>query len=471
MIALEVMLAVGLATGEGTVAWGGFRGPAASGRGRVTRLPERLDDETLRWRVHLPDGSSSPIVAGRRVFCTAATKGRALTGALDRMTGQPLWSRAVRHDGGPPPRNSPAAATPTTDGEIVIAAFDRAGVVAYAAATGKERWRFDPGEARIPHGWSSSPLLAGDRVVLQLDTLDGGRLVALDLETGAPLWETPRPHAGAGYASPALAPGPDGDAVVVVAGSSRVSGYALEDGQERWWVGGAGATLKGIPVVHGDVVHVNAWSRTFEEVGGERIERPWDELLAARDADGSGAVEADEWPEVSGKTPWRTIDRDGDGVLVRAEHELLRREMEVPGALLTIRLGGEGDVSESHVVWRVAGGRGVPDVPTPLRLGDRLLTLRPGGIVAEFDANTGERRSVRRVEAPGEVLASPVAGDGKVYCAWFEGVVIVLDAETLETVSTNDLGARIVATPALAGDQVFVRTRTEVLCFGRPEDR
>ncbi len=470
-MALGVMLAAGLASGEGTVEWGGFRGPAASGHGRVTRLPERLDDATLRWRVHLPDGASSPIVAGRRVFCTAYSKGRAVTGALDRVTGEALWSRAIPCGGRPSNRNSPAAATPTTDGEVVVAAFDGAGVVAYAAATGKERWRFDPGETRIPHGWSSSPLLAGDRVVLQLDALDGGRLVALDLETGAPLWETPRPHAGAGYASPALASGPDGDPVVVVAGSSRVSGYALDDGRERWWVGGAGATLKGVPVVHDGVVHVNTWSPTFEEVGGERIDRPWEDLLAARDADGSGAVEADEWPELSGKTSWRTIDRDGDGVLVREEHEQLRLEMAAPGALLTIRLGGEGDVSESHVVWRVEGGRGVPDVPTPLRLGDRLLTLRPGGIVAEFGATDGKRRSVRRVEAPGEILASPVVGDGKVYCAWFEGIVTVLDAESLETVSTNDLGAPIVATPALVGEEVFVRTRTELLCFGRPEDR
>ena len=84
-----------------------------------------------------------------------------------------------------------------------------------------------------------------------------------------------------------------------------------------------------------------------------------------------------------------------------------------------------------------------------------------------MEAATGALRFFERLDAGGPYYASPVAGDGKVYAASARGVVTVFAAgDAFEVLSRNDLGERIMATPALVDGTVYVRTERKLYAFG-----
>ena len=123
--------------------WNRFRGPGGSGVAEGAPAPlEFGPQEALVWRTPLPPGKSSPVVAGKSVFLTAHEGEKLLTIALDRRSGQTLWTQALmrsrvdgRHD-----LNDPAVPTPVTDGESLYVFFADFGLVAYSVS-GQELWR------------------------------------------------------------------------------------------------------------------------------------------------------------------------------------------------------------------------------------------------------------------------------------------------------------------------------------------
>jgi outer membrane protein assembly factor BamB len=129
------------------------------------------------------------------------------------------------------------------------------------------------------------------------------------------------------------------------------------------------------------------------------------------------------------------------------------------------RLGGRGDVSKTHVVWRHE--KGLPQLTGAL-LYDGVLYVVRNGIVSTFDPDTGKLLRRERIEnAIGDYYASPIAGDGKVYVASLDGKIAVLRAGAdWRVLSVSDLGEPIVATPAIADGRVFVRTEAALYCFG-----
>src|SRR5262245_35835027 len=125
--------------------WPQFRGPGGRGVSETAKPPIVFGQASnLVWKVAVPSGYSSPVVAGERVVLTALNEGRLETLAFHRKDGRLLWreralpeKEIVSHNLEGP---SPASPTPVTDGNFVYVFFGACGVIAYDL-DGHERWR------------------------------------------------------------------------------------------------------------------------------------------------------------------------------------------------------------------------------------------------------------------------------------------------------------------------------------------
>ncbi|MBI5397062.1 MAG: PQQ-like beta-propeller repeat protein [Verrucomicrobia bacterium] len=176
--------------------WPRFRGPAGTGHHAGAALPTKWGTENILWRVELKgEGHSSPVNWEQRIFLTAATdQGRTrLVLALDARDGRLLWEKTVPCDSPGRTHGMNSFATPTcaTDGERVIAFFDRAGIHCFSL-DGKPLWAQSLGEFPGPWGIAASPVFAGDRVIQNCDAQGASSLAALDKKTGKIAWRTSR---------------------------------------------------------------------------------------------------------------------------------------------------------------------------------------------------------------------------------------------------------------------------------------
>jgi len=126
--------------------------------------------------VALPPGYSSPVVSGNRIFLTAFEKEKIFTLAIDRLSGNVLWKQeAPRAKVTKRPVNTPVSSTPVTDGENLYVFFEDFGLISYAAADGKERWRYPYSSFNAPYGMAASPILVDGKLILGVRS--GYRLV------------------------------------------------------------------------------------------------------------------------------------------------------------------------------------------------------------------------------------------------------------------------------------------------------
>ena len=131
---------------------------------------------------------------------------------------------------------------------------------------------------------------------------------------------------------------------------------------------------------------------------------------------------------------------------------------------MAIRPGGRGDVSATHVEWRRPSGASY--VPSILYYDGLLYMTNDVGVVTCADARTGE--PVWRHRLGGVFFASPVAGDGKVYLASETGEIFVLRAgREPHVLARNDLGERLIASPAIAKGRIFLRSDGTLFAVGK----
>jgi len=174
--------------------WPQFRGPSGSGVSAEREAPlEWGPGKNLRWKTALPGaGSSSPIVSKGRVFVTAAEeKGRKRSlVCLDRKTGAVVWTRSVASPDEPSQEENPyCGSSPCADGERVIVWHSSAGLHCYDFE-GKPLWRCDLGRFDHMWGYGSSPVLHGDRVLLNCGPGNRAFLASIDKRTGEVAWKT-----------------------------------------------------------------------------------------------------------------------------------------------------------------------------------------------------------------------------------------------------------------------------------------
>jgi outer membrane protein assembly factor BamB len=168
----------------------------------------------------------------------------------------------------------------------------------------------------------------------------------------------------------------------------------------------------------------------------------------------------------TGQALWQAPEANRFPIPVAAHHDgtLYTSRGYRSGPYLAVRLGGRGDVSTSHVRWKVPTG--APYVSSLVHYDGLLYMASELGIVSCIDAATGER--VWRERLGGVFTASPVAGDGKVYLVSETGETIVLKAgRTPEVLARNTIGDHLVASPAIAGGRLYVRGDDHLVAIGR----
>ena len=441
--------------------WLQFRGPNGNGVAEGFALPAEFSaTKNLVWKIPVPFARSSPVVTADRVFLTASEGDKLITLALDRKTGKLLWRRdVVRARHMPIYRaNDAASPTPASDGKNVYAFFGELGLISYGP-DGKERWRMPLGPFNSFYGMGGSPVLTGNTLVMVCDHRENSFIVAVDTRDGKLLWKQNRTNYEA-YSTPAIYKPKDGPAQVIVLGSNTVDAYSLDKGDRLWWVAKIGSYPKGVPVLGTDMVYVMA------DGGDDPFLPPFEESLKA-DTNKDERLQREEVKanaEAYDHFGW--LDSNNDGAIDRAEYDFVRNSTASGHGVTAIRLAGQGDVTSSNVVWRVK--KAYPSIPSPLIYRGVMYLMKEGGIVSTLDPTSGQvLKQGRTPEALEDYYASPVAADGKIFLVSASGKVTVLKADgQWEILATNDLGEEVWATPAIAGGNLYIRTRNALYSFG-----
>ena len=428
---------------DATRPWPSFRGAGASGVGDGQGAVVEWDlasGRNVRWKTPIPGiANSSPVVWGDRVFVSTAISGAGnmtfRTGdygsvapvddlsehiwklyALDLESGETVWEREVlrgaprtkRHQKG-----SQASSTPVTDGRHVVVLFGTAGVLACYDMDGNLLWQKDLGlldsgwfyDATVQWGHSSSPIIYGHSVILQVDRQTDSFVAAYGLDDGTELWRTSRDDEIPTWGTPTIATGQRGDELVT--NGTTIRGYDPTTGELRWTLGPNSEISIGTPVAGPDLVYVT---------GGYSPVRP---VYAIR-------------PGFAGDL---SLER--------------------------------GSSASDAIAWSY--NRYGTYIPTPIVYQGLLYTLNTNGVLSAYDAQTGESVYRRRIGPGGAFSASPVAADGRLYFASEDGDVYVVRAgpEYVE-VSVNDMDEVVMATPAISDGLIVIRTLGNVYGIGSP---
>jgi outer membrane protein assembly factor BamB len=442
--------------------WPQFRGPGGSGISPGGPWPTHFGPQSnLVWKVPVPSGHSSPCIWGERIFLTGFESNRLVTLALDRRNGRLLWRRElepVKLERGAP-LGSPATATPATDGQHLAVYFGSFGLACYSFE-GAELWRKPLPPPITQHGPGTSPVLAGHRLILQCDQDMDSYLLAVDVRTGQTLWRTDRPGFRRGFSTPLPWPATAPE-LVVAAGTLRLIAYDLRQGTVRWWVRGLPNEMVASPIAGEDLIFVAGWTHG---AGVSRLPS-FTQLLQAGDRNADGQLSQAEATGPA-RAHFGYIDADKDGLITRAEYEAIAAIFNASqNVCLAIRPGGQGDVTESMVVWKQT--RGLPYVPTPLCYEGRVYLVKNGGLASCFDARTDQVHYLEeRLGALGDYYASPVAGAGKLCAVSHQGVAVVFEAgDTLRVLARNPLGEQVLATPAIVDGTLYIRSKTSLWAF------
>lgn len=385
--------------------WPQYRGPGGLGVSQERGLPTRWGaDAGVLWKTPLPGpGHSSPVVWGERVFLTAYR----------------------------PPKGPSRA-------QLLVLSVD--------ARTGKMLWerevpvgQIEPvGGANAPA--SPTPATDGRRVYVYFGSYG---LVCFDFD-GRKVWEKPL-GAGGGEWGSASSPVLHGGLLLVNSAAGE-EGFLLavdkETGRTVWRVEHERpATSFATPVV-------------WKAAGGEQVV-----------VSGSGHVRG--FDPRTGRELWRVagMPKGAAPTPVYAHGLLYAASNSQPNFIVAIRPGGRGDVTRTHVAWR--HDKGVISVPSPVVVGDHLFALRDGGIMTCLDARSGAVVWQERLPARGNYFASPVAAGGRIYVVNEDGEVTVVAAGPVyEPVASNRMGERTMASPAISGGRIFIRTDEHLYCIG-----
>lgn len=422
--------------------WPSFRGQHASGVLDEQDLPDNWDGESLRnikWKRRIPGlAHASPIIWGDRLIVTSAisssdqaTFRHGLYGdgtasddrsvhqwkvfCLNKKTGALIWDR-VATEGEPMDKRhikaTYANSTPATDGRTIIAFFGSQGVFAFDM-DGKFLWQKDLGRLNVgaydapsyEWGSASSPVIYKDTVILQCDTQDDSFITALDLRTGKTVWKTVRDELPS-WGTPTIYPGKE-RVELITNGSNYIRAYNPLTGKELWRLGGSSEITAPTPIFKDDLIIVTS---------GRRPEKP---IFAIR-----------------------------------------------PGASGDITLTND-QTSNNFVAWSKT--RRGPYMPTPIIYGDHLYTLLNQGILDCYDLKTGNEIFRQRLaHSGGGFSASPVAADGKLYLPGEDGEIFVVKADTTyELIARNEMGERIMASPALSDGILYVRAEKHLFAIGK----
>lgn len=385
--------------------WSQFRGPNSDGHALGPATPtEWSETKNVSWKTSVPGlGWSSPVVGGGKVFLTTAVpKGEGLSlraMAFDAKSGKLVWDREVRF-------------------------LDKAPAI----------------HTKNSHA-SPTPIVRNEEVFVHFGPHGMARLSAADGEIQWTCFELDYPPLHGNGGSPVL----HDDKLVIVCDGSKDPFVAAIDaltGKVAW------KTPRGVKarLTHSFV------TPTVAIVNGKaQVMAPGPDHLAAYDLSNG----AELWRVLA--PGWSVVPQPAIG------HGMIfyNRHYDDP-EVMAVKLGGTGDVTDSHVAWRIK--RGAPSTPSPLLVGDELYFVSDKGIASCVDAKTGERHWMERLE--GNYSASPVFAHGRVLFLNETGVATWVKAsKTFERLGTNELPGSTLATPAFLDGAMYLRTDTTLYKF------
>jgi outer membrane protein assembly factor BamB len=440
--------------------WPQFRGPDSNPVGTDARLAERWSKtENVEWSQEIPGrGWSSPIVSGGRVYLTTVTtdgkskppqigteysneyvaelqkQGLPMAEVVQRVTerdielphevvlhyflyclnlktGKIEWSKEFytgRPPGGRHRKNSFVSETPVTDGKFIYVYVANLGLWTFDLK-GKQVWT-TPLEANpiyLDFGTGSSPVLADNLLVILSDNEKQQYIAAFDKKTGKQVWRTNRQLGPQGRRSAWVTPfvwrHPLRIEIVAVGPGSVVS-YDLA-GKELWRMSGMSGAPVPMPFAHDGLLYIN---------GGQR------------------------------------------------------------GLLVAIRPGAAGDISltkdqtsNDYIVWSQA--RAGTYLPSSVAYQGAVYSLTETGILTRFDAKTGKQSYKTRIDPTATAFTtSPWAYNGKLFCLSEEGQTFVISTgEEFKLLHVNQLDEFALASPALVGDRLLIRTQSKLYSIRR----
>jgi hypothetical protein len=392
--------------------WPQFRG-AHQGVSLETGLPlQWTAGSGVAWKTTLPGpGHSSPIVWGDRIFLTAFEP----KGALDNL----IWWRS---------------------GRLLVLSLDR--------ASGRILWQREVPVERIEELHSTNapasptPVTDGQRVYVHFGSVG---LLAFDFE-GRKLWQKPIgpfPNDWGSASSPILY----GDLLLLNCDTDAEDFLLAVDkasGQTVW------------KTPRSDVARSWATPLVWSGNGSDQIV-----ISGSGRVKGYDTRDGRELWVVDGLTTWVTPTPV-------AAHGLLFVASNGPGGnvVMAIKPGGHGNVTTSHVAWRY--DRSAPYSSSPLVLGDNLYVVKNGGVMTCLDARSGREIWQERLAARGAYYASLVGGDGRVYALSEEGEATVLEGGShFKVAGTGMLRERTMATPAISGGRLYIRSDSTLFAIGR----
>lgn len=394
---LVVCLCIHLTTACLAEPWPGWRGPYGDGSCVEKDIPTDWNPAQATWKTKLPGkGHASPIVWGHRVVTVTAlpdTQERVLL-CLDRNTGRILWQETVVK--GPLQKlhreNSYASNTPVTDGKQVYVVFrvgDRIWVAAHDLVTGAQIWKVTPGTHEGGWGFSNTPALYRDKVIIDGDGKKDSFLVALNRANGETAWRLDRKQKGISYSAPFIRK-LGGCVQLIQCGDRGVSSYDPDTGEQLWTVDGPSEEFVATP----------AYS---ERTGLLYISSSWPKtVLQAIRPDGRGNV-----------TDTHVVWSDRKGA------PYIPSLMVVDDFLLSVNKTGTAfcyDAATGEVFWQEKLGR---HHASPVLINGVAYFINDKGQV--HGIRPGKKYEAVATCALGEpCYASPAISDGQVFIRGFE---------------------------------------------------
>lgn len=396
---------------SGSSPWPQFRGP--TGQGIVEgKLPTSWGEgKNVAWKTPIPGkGWSSPVIAAGKAWVTTAVSDKGGPVSF-RVLGIDLQTGEVKHDvelfasaKGPSlhARNTAASPTPVVVGDRIIASFGGDGVGCVDAKSGEVLWKNNEFRVNYMTGPASSPAPYKDMVIIPCDGADAQFAVALDAATGKQRWKKERPIA---------------------------------------------ATRKSLD-------ERRAFSSPLIITVGKQ-----DQVVMP----GSHCVYS--YDPNTGDELWRVRYTGFSNVprpvfaydLVFLTSGFGNHEM------MAIRPDGKGDVTDTHIAWKQK--KGIPNIPSPAIVGDRMYLIGDKGVLSCLDIKTGVQKWTERIS--GSFSASPMVVGNTIYAFSDEGSAILFEAgDEFKQLGRNELTGRIQASPAVVDGSLILRTDTNLYRIG-----